>query len=323
MNGDSAYAAPETVEVFRRSIELGRHHLELPDRSSTAEVAVVIDAESSFYRSTLNNFDIPNWRNRAWGISRMGAPVDWLLLSDLLEGKARDYRLYYFLNTFHFTAAEREAMKSLLRRDGRVALWLYAPGFVGERDYSVAYCADLTGIRLSMTERQWGAHIYISNFEHTITRILPTSTFWGTDMRLGPLFTVDDPGATTLGTVVINQGRCEPGFVIREERRPDGTLEWASVYSAAPGVPAGVLREVARYAGVHIYSESEDVLYADHNYVALHTVRTGTKTVHLPQRADVWEVYSNRQVGQDCTVFDDEMAAGATHLYYIGPDPKP
>ena len=69
--------------------------------------------------------------------------------------------------------------------------------------------------------RQWGAHIYISNFEHSITRHLPTSTFWGTDMRPGPLFMVDDPDATTLDTMVINQGRCEPGFALKEHG------EWA------------------------------------------------------------------------------------------------
>jgi hypothetical protein len=168
-----------------------------------------------------------------------------------------------------------------------------------------------------MTERQWGAHIFLSNFEHHITRNLPTSTFWGTDMRLGPLFTVADPKVTTLGTVVINQGRCEPGFVIREEPA------WTSAYSAAPNPPPGVLRELARHAGVHIYCDSEDVLYADRNYVSLHTVRAEEKRVVLPRQADVWEVYSDRQVGADCTEFRDHMAAGSTCLYYFGPSPKP
>jgi hypothetical protein len=310
------YAEPELIEVFRRSLELGKHHLSLPDRSSPAEVAIVIDAESSFYRSTVNSFDIPNWRNRAWGIARMGTPVDFVLLSDLLDGRAKDYKLYFLMNTFHFSQAERARIKSLLRRDGKVALWMYAPGFVDE-DLSVDHCHDLTGIRLRMTERQWGASIYISKFDHPITRQLPTSTFWGTEMRLGPLFTVDDPDAVTLGTVVINQGRCEPGFVVQERE------DWASVYSAAPNIPPGVLKELARYANVHIYCESEDVLYADRAYVALHTVRGGVKTIRLPHRADVWEVYSNRQVGRDCTEFSDCVAAGSTSLYYYGPPPRP
>ena len=310
------WAEPAIMETFRRSLELGRHHLTLPDRSSAAEVAVVIDAENWFYRSTRNNLDIPIWRNRHWGIARMGAPVDALLLSDLLEGRADEYKLYFFLNAFHLTAEERQRLKALLRRDGKIALWVYAPGLVDE-EISVDHCRDLTGIALRMIERQWGAHIYISDFAHPITANLPTSTFWGTDMRLGPLFTVDDPDVTTLGTVVINQGRCEPGFVLHEGE------DWASVYSAAPNLPPGVLREVARYAGVHIYCDAEDVLYADRNYLMLHTVRAEQKTVHLPRPADVWEVYSQCQVGRQCTSFQDWMEAGTTHLYYYGPAPRP
>lgn len=308
-----AYAEPEIMRVFRRSLEIARRALDLPDRSSAAEVAVVIDAESPFYRSTLNNFDIPSWRNHAWGIVRMGAPVDVILLSDVLEGRARDYRFYFFTNAVHFTAEQRATLKSILRRDRKLALWVWAPGFAGDDDLSVDHCADLTGIALRMTPRQWGAHIYISNFDHPVTRHLPTSTFWGTDMRLGPLFTVDDPAVITLGTVVINQGRCEPGFVLKDNG------DWASAYSAAPNLPPGVLRELARYAGVHIYSESEDVMYADRAFVALHTVRAGPKIIRLPRPADVWEVYSNRQVARDADVFEDVMEAGATHLYFYGP----
>jgi len=308
-----AYAEPEIMAVFRRFVELGQEELSLPDRSSAAEIAVVTDAENWYYRSTRNNFDIPAWRERAWGIARLGAPVDNILLSDLLQGRARRYKLYLFPNTFHLSAAERETLKALLRRDGIVSLWVYAPGLVSDETLSVAHCSDLTGIALRLTERQWGANVYISNFDHPITRALPTSTFWGTDMRLGPLFTVEDPRAVTLGTVVINQGRCEPGFVVREQ------VDWASVYSAAPNLPPGVLREVARYAGVHIYSESEDVLYANRGYVALHTVRAGVKTVRLPRRADVWEVFTERQVGRECTSFQDRLRAGATHLYAYGP----
>ena len=311
-----AYADPQVMAVFRRVMELGRHQFALPDRSSAAEIAVVFDAESTFYRSTLNNLDIPNWRNRAWGIARLGAPVDVLLLSDLLAGRARDYKLYYFKDAFHLSAADRRALQTLLRRDNKLSLWLYAPGFV-EEDLDVAHCNDLMGLTLRMIARQWGANIYISNFQHPLTRNLPTSTFWGTDMRLGPLFTVDDPEAITLGTVVINQGRCEPGYVLREYPA------WASLYMAAPNPPPGVLREIARYAGVHLYSESEDVLYADRNYVALHTVRSGVKRVHLPHHADVWEVFSGRQVGRACTAFEDGMEAGSTHLYYYGPAPQP
>lgn len=309
-----AYAESEVMDVFKRSLEIGTRALALPDRSSIAEVAVVIDAESSFYRSTLNNFDLPSWRNHAWGNVRMGAPVDVILLSDVLADRVRDYKFYFFVNAVHFDPHERAHIKEMLRRDNKLALWVYAPGFVSE-DLSEDHCHDLTGIRLKMTPRQWGSHVFISNFQHPITHNLPTTTTWGTEMRLGPLFTVDDADVTTLGTVVINQGRCEPGFVLKEEQN------WSSVYSAAPNIPPGVLRELARYAGVHIFNEDDDVMYADRAFVALHTVRGGQKRIILPHRADVFELYSDRKVGSQCEVFYDNMEAGTTHLYYYGQQP--
>jgi len=99
--------------------------------------------------------------------------------------------------------------------------------------------------------------------------------------------------------------------------------DWASFYSAAPNLPPGLLREVARYAGVHIYTEHDDVLYADRGFLALHTVRGETKTVRLPHPADVWEVFSNRQVAAGSDTFQDRMEAGGTNLYYCGVGPRP
>jgi len=311
-----AFAEPELLAVFKRSLEIGRGALAMPDRASAAEVAIVIDAESPFYRSTLNNFDNPSWRNHAWGIVRIGAPVDVILLSDLLEGRARDYKFYFFVNTVHFSQSDRETIKQVLRRDRKMALWVYAPGFV-DHDLSVDHCADLTGIQLRMTPKQWGAHIYISNFDHPITAPLPTATVWGTEMRLGPLFTVADSNTITLGTVVINQGRCEPGLAIRE------TPDWTSVYSAAPNLPPTLLRELVRYAGVHLYSESDDVMYADRNFIALHTVRSAQKTIRLPHPADVWEMYTHVKLGSNCAEFTDLVQSGDTRLYYYGSAARP
>ncbi|MBC7237005.1 MAG: hypothetical protein H5T69_14280, partial [Chloroflexi bacterium] len=67
----------------------------------------------------------------------------------------------------------------------------------------------------------------------------------------------------------------------------------------------------------------EDVLYADDNYLALHTVRAEDKRIRLPRRATVWEVYDRRLVAEDCLEFRDRMNAGTTHLYYYGPSPAP
>ena len=307
----------KVMQAFERFYTLGQHSLTLPHRESAAEVAVVVDAESSYYRSTRNNFDIPNWRNRIWGISRMGAPVDYVLLSDLLEGRAREYKMYFMTNTFHLTGEQRDKLKKILRRDGKLTLWMYAPGFADEEGLDAAHIEDLTGMHMKQYNRQWSTSMLLTDFTHPVTQNLPTSTFWGTDMRIGPLFTVEDKKARTLGRVVIQQGRNDPGFAILEEK------DYTSVYSAAPNVPAGVLRELARYAGAHVYTDEEDVFYASHNYVMLHTLRGGQKRVSLPRTADVYEAFTGRLVARGVSEFTDTVEAGSTNLYYYGPGELP
>ena len=307
------FDGPEVMTLFDRMMKLEQMDLALPNRGSSAEVAVVIDAYSSFYRSTLNNFDMPNWRNRAWGLSRMGVPADYVLLDDVLAGRAKEYKMYFMMNTFHFSDDDRKLIQERLYRDNKLVLWLWAPGFLSDEEMNVEFCRELTGMPLRQYDRQWSPNIYLSDFEHPVTQNLPTSTFWGTDMRMGPLFTVQkDPAVRELGTVVIQQGRCECGFALRQEK------DYTIAYSSTPDIPAGILRELARFAGAHVFTEEEDVFYANAHYVMLHTVRGGDKTIRLPQKTNVWDAFTGRKVAENTDVFTDRMERRTTRLYYYG-----
>ena len=305
---DGSFNDPELMQIFDRFIKLGEWSLHDKQRGSSAEVAVVIDPESFFYRSTDNNFDIPNWHNRAFGFARMGAPMDYVLLSDVLAGRCRDYKMYCFVNTFYLSAENRERLKAVVRRDGKLSLWVYASGLQDDERIAPALASDLIGINLKMREKFWSCRVYLSNFEHPVTQNLPTSTFWGLDSRIGPLFVADDSRAVTLGRALIFQGRSEPGFALLEEK------EYTSVYSSAPFIPAGVLRELARYAGVHIYSEDEDVFMAGSGFVMLHTLRAGEKKVALPKRCDVYDAFTGECLARDAGTFTVSLAAEETRL---------
>ncbi|NLG24861.1 MAG: hypothetical protein GX558_05860, partial [Clostridiales bacterium] len=308
---DGAFNDPQLMEIFRRFVQLGEQSLHWPERGSQAEIAVVIDPESYFYRSTLNNFDIANWQNRPFGFARLGAPVDYLLLADVLAGRCGAYKMYCFVNAFHLGAEDRRRLTDIVRRDGRLSLWIYAPGFADDERLDPALAGELIGMRLRMYERQWSCRVFLSDFEHPVTRTLPSSTFWGTDQRIGPLFVVDDPDARTLGLTLTYQGRSEPGFALAER---DG---YRSAYSSAPFVPPGVLRELARYAGAHIWAQDEDVFMAGGGFVMLHTLRAGEKALNLPCAGDVYDAFSGQRLARDtlrCTV---ALAAQETRLLRV------
>jgi hypothetical protein len=50
----------------------------------------------------------------------------------------------------------------------------------------------------------------------------------------------------------------------------------------AVNLPAALWRNLARYAGAHVYSETNDVLVADSSIVALHSLQSGKKKIALP-----------------------------------------
>ena len=282
------------------------------DRSSASEIAVLLDDESFFYETCRYDLDIPLiFQQRLWGLPRLGAPFDVFLLDDFLAGKLSPHKLYVFLNPFRLDSARRSALAKEIRKDGRTALWIYAPGYVRDRP-GLENMEDLTGIRFGLGEQPWGPLIHITDLDHPITKDLPRDLSWGTNNKLAPIFHVDDPDSRVLGEVVYSQGNCRPGFAVKEF--PD----WRSVYSAAPNLPAPVLRGIARAAGVHIYSDAGDVLYANRSLVGVHSPAGGKRTIRLPRRARaVIDLFTGEIVGRDTAEIGLTLPPRSTSLFRI------
>jgi hypothetical protein len=311
---------------MKRFQELGTWALEL-DRAPQAEVAVFLDDQSYLHESIQNNVDIPLiWRQRVIGLNRFGAPHDVYLLDDLLDdlldGSLPPYKLYVFLNPFHLDTRRREALKKVLRREGRVALWLYAAGYLNSdkpAPLHVDNMADLTGITFGQGDSPWGPFMHVTNFRHPITQGLPQDWFWGTTNPIGPLFHVEDPAATTLGQVVHALGRCKPGFAVKTFNSADPRTAWSSVYMASPDVPAPVLRGIARFAGVHLYSEAGDVLYATPDLLSVHSVSGGTREFRLPRKVEVvYDLFEEKMLARNVDRFTVELPPASSALYFTG-----
>ncbi len=71
--------------------------------------------------------------------------------------------------------------------------------------------------------------------------------------------------------------------------------DWTAVFSAAPLVPPTLLRELFRAAGVHIYTEAGDVVYANAGMLGLSAASTGEKVLRLRGPTTLTDVFD----GQD------------------------
>ena len=64
---------------------------------------------------------------------------------------------------------------------------------------------------------------------------------------------------------------------------------WTSIWTETVNLPPSAFRDIARFAGVHIYSNADDVLYANKSYVALDAHTAGTKTIRFPRPVSVYD----------------------------------
>ena len=59
-----------------------------------------------------------------------------------------------------------------------------------------------------------------------------------------------------------------------------------------------LLRALAHYGGTHVYSDSDDLIFADSCTVTVYSVVSGQRTVRLPKSSTVWDLIRGGKVGR-------------------------
>ena len=106
----------------------------------------------------------------------------------------------------------------------------------------------------------------------------------------------------------------EHGGVFAAKKMDGG---WQSVYSLFP-LTRHHIRALCKNAGVHIYMDTDDELFANRSFIMIHTRTAGDKTIRLPGKFTVTELYSDRVIGKDISEFTEkDVPAAATRLYRV------
>ncbi len=273
------------------------------DRTPTAQVAIFGDEPSMHYATGEHTALRALLRDTIAEACRMGAPFDVYLLSDISHAALPDYKLYVFLNAFKLDAATRAAIDARVKREGKTAVWVYAPGYLTDTGFDERGMAALTGVSIQASGEPMPHDLMLSEPRHPITAAAPAhrQERW----TLTPSFAVADPAATILATTA-----GKPTLALRE------FATWRSVYSALP-LKRELLQGLCRYAGVHVYSESLDPFFANAGYAVIHTATAGPKRLALPAPADVTELVTGRPVGTGLSVVAQDLPAGVTRIYRL------
>jgi hypothetical protein len=241
-------------------------------------------------------------------LARIGAPVDTLLLSDLATGPLH-YKLYIMLSCCRYDDAILAAVQRQIHERGATVLWCYAPGFIRGDTAAVGHMQELTGLGLRRVMPISTPVINLTDLRSPLTGAGLLSLSFGAPYGLDPLFAVDDPAAEVLG-VYRDSGL--PALAAKQVGRS------RSLFCGSHILPPDLLRNLARAAGVHLYTDSGDVLEANDHFAMLHTSSAGQKTLRLPRRSDVVEVYSAQVLFRGVDSFSLVEAAQTTRLFYLG-----
>jgi hypothetical protein len=80
------------------------------------------------------------------------------------------------------------------------------------------------------------------------------------------------------------------------------------------------LRDLYAKNGVHVYSRTGDPVEANDRLFTLHARFAGLKTVTLPQKTTVLDVFNRRIVAKDVDSFTFNAPLHSSWLFYLGDD---
>jgi len=302
--GRNRYDDPRLMERIALYVQRASQVVRL-DRSPVDEIAFVVDERSLTYLRPADPLGRGLLLSQVPALRRIGAPARDYLASDL--PRIRDRKLFIFPVSFAPTPEQVEAVQSL-RGDGRILVFLYAPGIYGSDGFSEESMQKFTGLRLRIDDAPEVLRVTVREDADPLVRGHSGASWGQPTHRTRPIVYADDPEALVLGR--LPNGRA--GLVVRRF----GT--WTAVFSAAPGLPVWFLQRLADEAGVHRYIETEDVVWACRNLVAVSVHRPGRRTIRLPRRAaQVTDLWSGRTVAVDSDRFEAEFDARTTRVFVL------
>lgn len=313
---------PEIIKTFSVFKEIADKLIGKDKKRS--EIAVVVSKKSLYYQK-LNLFTGSLvGAQMVEGLCRLGAPYDVYEDLDLTSSNFpyANYKLYIFLNTFHFSDKEKTSINEKIKAGGNTVLWITCPGIVEDKGLSVKAVSELVGMEIEHLDPQYefGTDVNIINYAHQITNGLPTNTRYGTEHFdknniLVPVFWCSDRNVEILGELAATAPNVltfrKPGLCVKKFDN------WTSIWSGAPNLPSTLLRNIARNVGVHIYDTGDDQVFASEILLAVNARYAGERTIKLPGKYNVYDPFKKEYIAKDAESFKCYINAKDTMIWLL------
>lgn len=270
------------------------------------EVAVIVDELSGLAANPFmdgvgaEGVNISLMVRSRHSLYRMGAPLGFYLMEDLLAGKVPPAKMYVMMNTFKLSNSQLATIRKKVCNNNRVVVWMYAPGYISSEKLSPQNVSKVTGIGL----RQ------VTGVDGNIVAEGSSEKFDAEHLQLSPMYAVDDKKASSLASYAKNSA--DVAVAMKDMKG------YTSVYSGALQLPTNVLRTIAAKAGVHVYNDQNQIIMAGNGFTAIHATSNGRKIVRLPFESAVQDAITGEDLGTG-TTFSFDMQIGDSKLLQVKP----
>lgn len=289
--GNETFHDNAIMETIARGADLSRRFLDVSGKPE-AQLAVFRKAgqyhgNSSFRTGVLERMEL-------WILPRSGIAYDTYDLSDIENPDLPSYQVYLFLDAYDLTEGERQAIERTVRKRGKTAVWIYAPGYYSNGKILPGGVSSLTGIRLREIKNESPVPAWSVSQNRNIAFC-----------KLSRFFEIADPDAEVFGSF---QGKPAMAF--------KNMGSWSSVYLLT-WPDAKLLREICRRAGIHVWSDTEDTISAGRGFLMIHASTAGRKKIFLPGNGRVSEIFGKSRPEAGAGFFTDSFEFGETKIYHL------
>ena len=308
LNGIATYHNENIMNAVKENNIIGKSFIN-SSRQSIAQTAVFYDENSAIYHAW------PNEKNKKFYNSllgnfyynhpKSGIPIDFYTLNDITSPKIKDYKIYILLNATAIDENTAKIIREKADKNQAIVLWCYAPGFIKDGKFNYQNMEKTTGIPfdVSMTETTISPKFKKSSILFNNSKLLPSYT-------MQPVFTPKGENLTIHAT-------SDNKAIVAEKKVGNHT----AIYSLIP-FDNTFLRNLAKMAKVHIYSNSSDVLLANKEHLFIHASHSGMKKINLPNVYNVLDVEQNIVIFKEVRSFSIPMKKYDNKLFRLLPIKK-
>jgi len=273
-------------------------------------IAVILNEKSILYTKVDSMIQDAVASREIDQLNRSGVAWDNYLLSDL--PKIGNYHYYLFLNCFNLTNDQKREIENL-KKDGNVLVFIGTPGIIDQGDkstfaqaiYDPTDVSKVTGFNLKQIAD--GPLVTVIQSDNSLAQNLNGKTY-GDASVTGPRFAAQD--GVKLGHFIDNNAT---SLAIKK------FADWTSIYSAAPTLPAGLLRNIAKFADVPVINNYDgDITYVSKNLFAVHSLTGGERLFIVgKQYQTAKELFSDRVYPVKNGQFTMQVPEAGTVLFLL------